>query len=183
MTEAEARLELEAMLAYTSDPPLTGADIDDLLRRARRADRYGRAPQMYPAWHASQAYVANALIVPVPANGHVYRVTVAGTTAATPPVWPTTSGATVTDGGVTFAEAGAPAWEGTWDLDSAAAAGWRLKAAKAAGRVDVGLGTQRLARSQTPAFCLAMARVYAARIAQTVPVPGSLEREAWVETN
>ena len=37
-------------------------------------------------------------------NGHLYRCTVAGTTAATEPAWPLTENATVTDGGVTWEE-------------------------------------------------------------------------------
>jgi hypothetical protein len=38
--------------------------------------------------------------------GHVYEVIVAGTTGVSSPIWPTTSGATVTDGTVTWQEVG-----------------------------------------------------------------------------
>lgn len=40
------------------------------------------------------------------ASGHVYEVTVAGTSSASAPTWTTTSGATVTDGTVTWKEIG-----------------------------------------------------------------------------
>lgn len=40
----------------------------------------------------------NAYLVPAVANGYYYKVTTAGTTAGSPPTFPTTVGATVTDG-------------------------------------------------------------------------------------
>lgn len=54
---------------------------------------------------ANTAYSVGELICPtaVGGNGHTYSVTVAGT-SGTEPVWPTTTGATVTSGGVTFKE-------------------------------------------------------------------------------
>ena len=60
-------------------------------------------------FEASTAYVLNELVVPTQANinAHFYGVTVAGTTAATEPVWPTGGASTVTSGGVTFTERGA----------------------------------------------------------------------------
>ena len=61
------------------------------------------APTVYTPNHP---YAVGDLVTPTAANGHVYRVTTAGTTDGTEPVWPTISGAVVTDGPVTFAEAG-----------------------------------------------------------------------------
>ena len=60
-------------------------------------------------FEASTAYVLNELVVPTQANinAHFYGVTVAGTTAATEPVWPTGGASTVTSGGATFTERGA----------------------------------------------------------------------------
>jgi len=55
-----------------------------------------------PAWQASHAYAAGARVVPVSANNRVYQAGGAGTSAASAPTWPTTVGATVTDGGVTW---------------------------------------------------------------------------------
>lgn len=57
-------------------------------------------------WAASTAYVLNDVRRPTAANGRLYRVTTAGTSAATEPVWPTTAGATVTDGTVVWTEDG-----------------------------------------------------------------------------
>lgn len=54
------------------------------------------------AWAASTAYSLGAVRTPTTPNGYVYTVTTAGTSAASQPTWPTTIGATVTDGGVTW---------------------------------------------------------------------------------
>lgn len=58
-------------------------------------------------WKASIAYALNAIAIPSEYNGHYYKCTVAGTSGATEPAWPTTSGGTVVDGTVTWQEAGA----------------------------------------------------------------------------
>jgi hypothetical protein len=56
----------------------------------------------YPAaWQASHAYAVDAPVQPSPSNGFTYLCTVAGTSGASPPTWPTTAG-TVTDGTVTW---------------------------------------------------------------------------------
>ncbi len=59
------------------------------------------------AWQASHLYEADDIREPVIANGYRYRVAlVTGNTAATEPTWPTTIGATVTDGSVTWENIG-----------------------------------------------------------------------------
>ena len=59
------------------------------------------------AWQASHAYTLGAVVNG--GNGHWFKVTTAGTSAATAPTWPTSSGGTVTDGTVTWTEQGATA--------------------------------------------------------------------------
>lgn len=53
-------------------------------------------------WRAGTAYVLDQERIPNTPNGHRYRVIVAGTSGAAEPAWPTASGATVVDGGVTW---------------------------------------------------------------------------------
>lgn len=59
-------------------------------------------PQSIPTRANSTSYKLDGLMKPAVANGRVYRANNAGTTAASPPAFPTTIGATVVDGGVTW---------------------------------------------------------------------------------
>lgn len=56
----------------------------------------------YSVWAGTTAYSLGNRRIPTVANGYYYEVTVAGTSAAGEPVWPTTIGNTVTDGTVTW---------------------------------------------------------------------------------
>ena len=53
-------------------------------------------------WQASTAYSIGAIVRPTTANGYWYVCDVAGTSGSSQPSWPTTVGATVTDGTVTW---------------------------------------------------------------------------------
>jgi len=53
-------------------------------------------------WTGTHAYISNDLVRPTTSTGLIYRCTVAGTSGSTEPTWPTTEGATVTDGTVTW---------------------------------------------------------------------------------
>lgn len=58
MTEAEARARLEAMVAASSEPTLSDAEVDDLVDLAKRADSEGRAPSdvaWVPTWDLNSA--------------------------------------------------------------------------------------------------------------------------------
>jgi len=54
----------------------------------------------------STAYSVGDVVRPATGNGYVYQCIVAGTSGGSAPTWPTTIGATVTDGGVTWANVG-----------------------------------------------------------------------------
>ena len=55
-----------------------------------------------PQWAAATAKVVGNEVIPNTVNNYTYRCTIAGTTGASEPTWPTTIGLTVTDGGVTW---------------------------------------------------------------------------------
>ena len=57
------------------------------------------------AWVASTAYVIDDIVIPTVANTHYYKCTVAGTSDASEPTWPT-DGSTVVDGTVTWIDMG-----------------------------------------------------------------------------
>lgn len=55
----------------------------------------------------STVYAQNALVIPDPPNGHCYKATTGGTSAASPPTFNTGSGSVTTDGTVVWTEQGA----------------------------------------------------------------------------
>lgn len=69
------------------------------IRWAGITDNGGRAVQL---WTASVALSLGVFVTATIPNGYQYEVTTAGTTGATEPTWPTTAGATVVNGTVTF---------------------------------------------------------------------------------
>lgn len=58
------------------------------------------------AWAATTVYALNAVAKKVASNGRYYKCTTAGTSAGSEPTWPTTLGATVTDGTVVWTDVG-----------------------------------------------------------------------------
>jgi hypothetical protein len=54
-------------------------------------------------------------------------------------------------------------WTPTWDIDAAAAEGWRRKAGLAAARFNFAEDTQRFDRAQIYAHCIRQAEQYARR--------------------
>lgn len=61
-------------------------------------------PQTGQAWEASRYYNIGTLLSPTVANGHLYRATTAGLSAAVEPVWPTNDAATIVDNAITWKE-------------------------------------------------------------------------------
>lgn len=57
-------------------------------------------------WTGTTSYNVGDVVRPRAGNGHVYECTVAGSSVSGEPSWPTASGATVTDGSVTWQEDG-----------------------------------------------------------------------------
>lgn len=68
-----------------------------------------------------------------------------------------------------------PDWIPTWDLDAAAAAGWEIKAGRAAGGFDFGEDGQRFNRSQIHTGCMAMVAVYRRGKSSTRVSSGAVE--------
>jgi len=59
-----------------------------------------------PDWAGLTVYSIGDFVISTSKNGHRYRCTTAGTSAASEPTWPTTKAATVIDGTVTWTENG-----------------------------------------------------------------------------
>jgi hypothetical protein len=71
-----------------------------------------------------------------------------------------------------------PSWTPTYDLNAAAAEGWRWKAGSAAGQYDWTSTLQAFKPSQVVAMCQAQAKLYAARTGTSVSMPGSTAETA-----
>jgi type IV pilus assembly protein PilY1 len=76
------------------------ANSSDTAQKAYYWDYYGAT--VTTSWAASTAYAVGNVRRPTTANGYVYTVKTAGTSAATQPTWPTADGGTVTDGTVVW---------------------------------------------------------------------------------
>ena len=63
---------------------------------------------------------------------------------------------------------GEPLWVATYDLNAAAAEGWRWKAGRVAGEYTIGQDGSSLNRSDMHKHCLAMAAYYDQRVGQTI---------------
>lgn len=61
-------------------------------------------------------------------------------------------------------------WTPTWDLNAAAAEGWRRKAGKAAGQFSFTADGQTFHRAEMYRHCLSMAEHYAKKVVTSAPV-------------
>lgn len=112
-TLAEVRASAQGMTSL-GVPVATDSLVRDLIERASRmfdrqcgvAEEYFESA-LYPAWESLRIYVVGEIVIPTTVNAHKYRVTTAGTSGASEPTWPTSSGGTVTNGSVVFTEYGA----------------------------------------------------------------------------
>jgi len=173
MDEATARTRIEAMTAWDQTPALLSTDVDALVVLARRSDDVFRWITDDTEWAATTAYVLNDRRAPKTRNGHIYLVTTAGTSGASEPAWPTATNGVVVDGTVHWTEAGG-SWAPTYDLNAAAAEGWRWKAAKVAGSFDFSTDQQDFSRSQMVEMCLAMADRYQKKVTASIRLKGAL---------
>ena len=161
---------LRSLVQADADPELTNDEIETLL--------YDHAVDSgYSDWAPGTVYAVGSRVVPRPGNNHVYIVTVAGTSGTAQPVFETPPFSTVTDGTVTWREDG---YITSFNLNRAAAAGWRLKAAKVANRYDVDMDLhQRLERSDLIDHCLRMSETFAGKNPQSIQVAGP-NTEYWL---
>lgn len=160
MDYATVLAQVQTLAATATEPTLTAPEVAQALALARTADAYGYA--FYDTWAVGTIYTSNEYRVPTVANGYAYQVTVAGTShATTQPTWPTTVGATVTDGTVTWQNIGPYLWSPSYSLNRAVANAWLMKAAKVAGEYEVSVGSGKtFKRNQKYEMCLAMAARY-----------------------
>lgn len=172
MTEAEALERLISMVQSDADPVLTYGDVATLMRVAVRPDEAGNPVTNVvtaPTWAASTSYSYGDVVTPAPAVGRYWQCVNAATSGGTQPDWPNQVGrppfvTTVIDDDLVWLDVGTT-WSPTYDLNAAAAEGWRLKAGRVAGRFDFTTDGQTFQRGQLLAHCRDMERTYRRRIA------------------
>ncbi len=161
MTRQEALARLGRMVASTSEPVLDSTALADLLLQAELADDDGNLPDSYNTWSASTSYAAGSIVVPTTRNGSYYTAAV-GISGSAEPTWPTTG--TVTDNTVVWTWTGSVLWTPRYDLNRAAAEGWRQKAAMLAGRFNFSADGASYDVSQAYDNCLKQVAQYQRRI-------------------
>lgn len=175
MDEATARQRLELLTQADQDPALILEEINALLEDSRRPDLAGNPPSNVTSadeWASATVVLAGTVVRT--SSGRFLRCVIPGTTGTTEPsvlmlAGYTRAGHTFYDGTVTWEDFGTT-WAPTYDLDAAAARGWRMKAGKAAGRFDFAEDGQQFTRSQIVAHCHAMAEAFETGSAGTLSV-------------
>jgi hypothetical protein len=172
MDEATARTQLETLVDADADPSLTSSEVSAILDRARRPDRAGNpitnVAANVGAWEASTVYAVGDVVTPVDVNGRYWMCVTPGRTYPTEPTWSDTKRLApfsigVLDNEVRWTYAGTE-WTPSWDINAAAAEGWRIKAGKVAGRYNFTTDGQQFARAQMIAHCRHMERMFRRKI-------------------
>jgi hypothetical protein len=172
--EQAARTELVSICPPAENPTLTESEIISMVMHAKRPDGFGNPPDNYIPWTANTLVRVGAFVVPTIRNGSVYRATVAGTTGATEPVWPTSVGGAVSDASASWERSSAAPWVPTWDLAAGAVYGWRIKAGRAASGYQFSDGGASFARNQILEHCLKMIQLYSGSGVGSLRIRGRL---------
>lgn len=160
---------LRLLCAAAEEPTLDDGELTRVLARARRVDAAGTGPANVTTtadWTAATV-VTVGTVVQQPGVRRWWVAENSGTTGATAPTWPTfttqpASDVYVVDGTVVWEDAG-PEWHPTYDLNTAAAECWAVKAGRAAAKFSFTTDGQSFQRQQIAARCLEMAAYYRRR--------------------
>lgn len=155
------------MTAWDADPALSEDDLGELLDMSRVHDASGNPPKTYDELEGGVDYVEGDIVVPAYAdwNGYSYVCTEGGESADGAVSWPTNPGVTMSTGGASFVRDDAVSWVPTYDLNLAAAEGWRWKKAASAGRISFTADGATFNRDQFLAHCEAMIQTYTSGLA------------------
>lgn len=146
-----ARAEIKMMTRDVDFPTLSAAEIELLVRKAKRQDVNRNLADSYERWLPATVYNVGDIVTPDPRNGVYFTATVGGTSGTTQPTWLSNTalvGQTVADNGITWSLTGAAPWTPTWNLAYGISQGWKMKMGKAVGAYDIQVGGQLMKRSQ-----------------------------------
>jgi hypothetical protein len=196
VNKLEARAFIETLTQWNQDPALTGDEVEQLLKFARRKDNHGFPPDDLDVWQPGIAVNVGDLMTPtlrgtpfpfipplmpqtynplVPTvHGQAYfKATVGGLTGATEPTWPGQNAGTVVDGTVTWTLQGLAPWQPTYHISAAVSRGWRIKAMKVAMQFDIETRNHKLRRNQKYKACLEMSKLFGRNVVDSFYLRGS----------
>lgn len=151
LAEMKAAVTEEAELFAQPDcKPVISAELHGIVDRHRRAKIHA----------VSTAYVYGDVVQLLTRNGHRYRCTEGGTSAATAPTFPTRDGAALTDGTVKWVEDGKN-YDNVYDLRAILHDAAMAKVAKSTHLVNTSAGNARIEASQLQAQWRERARDFA----------------------
>lgn len=150
--------QLKMMVDADHEPQLSNEELHTLLQQRQLEAQFS-------TWQSARAYAVGARVIPNPRNGLVYRCSVAGTSGTTQPAF--AEDATLSDGTVTWVVASET--DTAYNLRSAAAAGWLIKAGRVANRYDLADDTSKTSRSQLHDHCMLMYKTYKTKYS-SIPV-------------
>jgi hypothetical protein len=161
---------LRSMLATSEEPTLTDEQVDLLLSISERVDVYGNSPANVSdvaVYASAVAYVPGDL---VRSGDRFWLASTPGTSGGV--TFPDLRGLPAAeyvaeDNGIRWVDNGS-LWARTYDLNAAAAVGWRWKAGLVAHKYAFGTDGQTFTRNQWFAHCMQMAEVYGKRAPLTV---------------
>jgi len=170
-----------------SDP----VEVEFLLDMGRIMDTYGAQPPKGFTWYPGVDLGLGTFVVPSVPNDHFYKVTaLAGSPKYTEPTWPTASGTSVVQDGVTYTEQGIMRWEETYDANYCIAQAWLMKAGRIASYYNFMVAGKMFSRQQFYDHCMKQYRQYAMKaqlksIRLSTPLIGNALTNIplWVETN
>lgn len=150
-----------AVCPEISDP----VEIEFLLDMGRVMDLYGAPPPKGFTWYPGILLSVGTFVVPSVPNGHYYAVTASDADGPgyVEPVWPTTSGGTVTTDGVTYTEQGGRDWTETYDANYCIAQAWLMKAGRVASYYNFMVAGKMFSRQQFYDHCMKQYRMYAGK--------------------
>ena len=130
--------------------PIIDVEFYDIVDRHQRAQIHT----------ISTAYSYGDVVQLLARNGHRYRCTTAGTSDATAPTFPTSMGASLTDGTVTWVEDGTD-YANVYDVRAIIHDSWMVKASKSSHLVTASSGNAKIEASALQAQCRQRAMDYA----------------------
>ena len=140
--------QLRFMVDADHEPTLSTEELHTLLQ-------LHQYETTLPSWEPSTAYSVGNQVVPSPRNGLVYEVSVAGTSGTVQPPFGDIS--LVDNSSVTWIVASS---DDAYNLNRAAAEGWRIKAGRVSNRYDIKDDVSGTSRSQQFKHCMEMYKSY-----------------------